>query len=498
MGSLLDNLGTGFGVALTAENFLYCLLGATLGTVVGVLPGLGPLATIAILLPVTLKIPAIASLIMLAGVYYGAHHAGSTTAIMLNMPGEPTSVVVCLDGYPMAQQGRAGPALCVSAIGSFVAGCISIVVVALFSPPLAAAALRFGAQEYTSLIVLALLATVMLSGQSVLRSLGMVLLGLLLATVGTDPNSGTVRLAFGMTNLADGLSFVSIAVGLFAIAEIMTHVGAPHGPTAPMATLRGFLPSRADLAASWKPILRGTAIGAGFGVLPGTGPLLSSFASYAVERSIARDPARFGHGAIEGVAGPEAANNAAALTHFIPMLTLGIPAGAAMALMLGAMTMHGIAPGPRVIVEHPDLFWGVVASMWLGNLMLLVLNLPLVGIWVRLLRVPQRYLYPAILLFGCIGVYSVADAAGDILLAAGFGVLGYILRRFGCAPAPLILGFLLGRLLESNFRRSMLLSHGDLATFVQRPISVSILALAVVLVVVLGLRQWRAARAAPA
>ena len=489
---LFHNLGIGFSVALTAENFLYCLIGATLGTIVGVLPGLGPLATIAILLPVTFKIPAVASLIMLSGVYYGAHHAGSTTAIMLNMPGEPTSIVVCLDGYPMARQGRAGPALCISAIGSFVAGCISIVIVALFSPPLAQAALRFGAPEYSSLIVLALIATVTLSGASLLRSAAMVLLGLVFATVGTDPNSGTVRLSFGLNNLADGLSFVSIAVGLFAVAEIMTHIAAPGPVELTMQKVKGFLPSRADLAASWKPILRGTGIGAAFGVLPGTGPLLSSFAAYAAERALARDPSRFGKGAIEGVAAPEAANNAAALTHFIPMLTLGIPAGAAMALMLGAMTMHGIAPGPRVISEHPDLFWGVVASMWLGNLMLLVLNLPLVGVWVRLLRVPQRYLYPAILMFCCIGVYSVANSAADILFAAGFGVLGFVLRRLGCMPAPLILGFLLGRLLESNVRRSLLLSRGDLAIFVDRPISGTILGFALLLALVMAVRTLRA------
>ena len=486
----------GFAVALQGENFLYCWIGAVLGTLVGVLPGLGPIATIAILLPVTFKIPALASLIMLAGVYYGAHHAGSTTAIMLNMPGEPTSVVICFDGYPMARDGRAGPALCTSAISSFLAGCICVAIITLFSPPLAAAALKFGAAEYASLVVLALVATVAFSIGDFLKSSTMIILGLLLSTVGTDINSGAMRFTFGMNNVVDGVSFIAVAVGLFAVAELMLQTESPT-PIRPAAKVRGLLPTRADLLASWAPILRGTGIGAIFGVMPGTGPLISSFASYTVEKSLARDPTRFGRGAIEGVAGPEAANNAAALTHFIPMLTLGIPAGAAMALMLGALMIHGISPGPRVMAENPDLFWGTVASMWIGNLMLLVLNLPLIGIWIRLLRMPRRFLYPAILVFCCIGVYSVINSYLDVLLAAGFGVLGYGLRGMGYSPSPLMLGLLLGRILEENLRRALLLSHGSVWIFIERPISCVLLVATAGLIAYMALPMLRRRIALP-
>jgi putative tricarboxylic transport membrane protein len=472
----LHHLADGFSVALTAANFFYCLIGATLGTLVGVLPGLGPLATIAMLLPVTFKLPAVASLIMLSGIYYGAHHAGSTTAIMLNMPGEPSSIVICFDGHPMARQGRAGPALCISAISSFFAGSVAVIIIAAFSPPLAEIALTFGAPEYTAIVVLALVAASTLSAAgSVGTTLPMMLVGLLLGTVGTDINSGVQRFTFGLENISDQLDFVVVAVGLFAFAEIATRLGKTEQVSRMPGKISGMLPTRADLKASWKPILRGTALGSAFGILPGTGPLVSSFAAYSVERQLARDPARFGNGAIEGVAGPEAANNAAALTHFIPMLTLGIPAGAAMALMLGALTIQGIQPGPGMMTEHADVFWGVVASMWIGNLMLLVLNLPLIGIWIRLLMIPYRLLYPAILVFCCIGVYSVANDPADVITMAGFGVFGTLMLRLGCSPAPLVLGFILGPILEENLRRALVISRGDYGVFLTRPVSLGFL-----------------------
>jgi putative tricarboxylic transport membrane protein len=488
---LLSNLAMGFSVALTPENFIYCLIGATVGTMVGVLPGLGPTTTIAMLLPITFKIPPVGALIMLSGIYYGAHHAGSTTAIMLNMPGEPTSVVICLDGHPMARQGRAGPALCISAIGSFIAGCISVVVIALFAPPLAQAALAFGSPEYAATVVLALVVASALSGASLLTTFAMSAIGLLLGTVGTDLSTGVRRFTYGEADLDSGISIVAVAIGLFAFAEIVTRMRDHLQPERLSTKVSGLLPRLADLKASWMPILRGTALGGIVGIFPGTGPLLASFASYAMERKLADDPSRFGKGAIEGVAGPESANNAAALTHFIPMLTLGVPAGAAMALMLGALTIQGITPGPAVMTRNPDLFWGVIASMWIGNIMLLVLNLPLIGVWIRLLMIPYRLLYPAILVFCCIGVYSVSNSWFDVLLAAGFGLIGYLFRQLDCSSAPLILGLVLGPLLEENLRRSLQLSRGDPTIFFTRPISLGILVFAVTIAIVLTLPALR-------
>jgi TctA family transporter len=475
-----QNLGLGFHVALTPLNFCYCLAGAAIGTLVGVLPGIGPVTAIAMLLPLTFKMPAIGAIIMLSGIYYGAHHAGSTTAIMLNMPGEPSSVVICLDGYPMSQRGRAGPALCMSALSSFFAGCVAVLIIATVSPALAQASLAFGPTEYAAMIVMALVTASVLSNNSLATTLGMTIIGLLLGCVGTDITTGQMRFNFGFLQLADGVSFVAVAVGLFAIGEIVFNMAAPER-RGQAAKVTGLLPTRADLALAWKPALRGTALGAAFGILPGTGPLLSSFASYALERRLARDPSRFGQGAMEGVAGPEAANNAAALTHFIPMLTLGIPAGAAMALMLGALQIQGIAPGPQVMTDHPDLFWGVVASMWLGNLMLLVLNLPMIGIWIRLLGIPHRLLYPAILMFCCIGVYSVSNSAFDVVVAAIFGVVGVVFKMLDCSPAPLVLALVLAPMLEENFRRAMLISKGDPSVFVTHPVSLGILLLTVAL-----------------
>lgn len=485
MHEIAANLALGFDVAFSWENLFYCLLGATIGTAIGVLPGISPITAIAVLLPVTFKIPAVASLIMLCGIYYGSHHAGSTTAIMLNMPGEPTSVVICIDGHPMARKGRAGVALCMSAIAATFSAAVGVIIVAALSPTLAGWALEFKSPEYASMVVLSLVVAAALQGSSLAITIGMALLGVLLGTVGTDANTGLVRFTFGLQDMSDGIDLIAVAIGLFAIAEMVTQVGAPERARVAIPTLRGLIPRLPDFQASWKPILRGTALGSLIGIFPSTGPLLSSFVAYAVERKLARDPSRFGQGAIEGVAGPEAANNAATVTHFIPMLTLGIPAGPAMALMLSAMLIQGITPGPEVITKHPDLFWGIIASMWIGNWMLLVLNLPLVGVWVRLLMTPYRLMYPAILTFCCIGAYTEANTSFDVFVAAVAGLAGYGFKLLGCSPAPLILGLVFGPLLEQNFRRAMQLSRGDPLIFIERPVSLAILVIALAMVIVI-------------
>ncbi len=486
-----DNLLFGFGIALTPTNLLYCLLGAVLGTIVGILPGIGPVTAVAILLPLTFKMHAVGALIMLAGIYYGSKHAGATTAIMLNMPGEPDAIVICFDGYPMARQGRAGPALCMAAISSFVAGCICILGITFFSPPLAEAALSFRAPEYTATAALALVGASVLSKGSVLKTLGMATIGLLIGTVGMDINSGVVRFAMGDERLVEGINFVPIAMGLFAFVDICYTLGAAAERVRIKTRLRDLVPSWADVKACIKPILRGTALGGVLGVMPGTGPLIASFGAYAIERKLARDPSRFGNGAIEGVAAPEAAANAAALTHFIPMLSLGIPAGATMALLLGAMLIQGIPPGPQVMVQHPDLFWGLVASMWVGNLMLLVLNLPLVGIWIKMLETPYRFIYPLIVVFCLIGVYSERNQAFDVLICGGVVVMGFVMGRLDCSPAPLVLGVILGPILEDNLRRSLQISRGDPAIFVERPISLAIVLFIVALLLVFALPAIR-------
>src|SRR3984893_7597472 len=468
---LLEHLRLGFDIALTPINFFYCLVGAFLGTLVGVLPGIGPVTTIAMLLPFTFKMPAVASLIMLAGIYYGAHHAGSTTAIMLNMPGEPSSIVICIDGHPMARQGRAGVALFISAVGSFFAGCVGVVIIATLAPFLCESSLLIGPTEYTSMIIMALVSSAVVVSNSPLATIAMSALGVLIGTVGTDVSTGAWRFTFGSHYLTDGFSFVAVATGLFAFAEVLHHIAKPE-PRAEPTAINSLIPTREDMRAAWRPILRGT------------GRLFCSFVSYAVEKQIAKDPSRFGKGAIEGVAAPEASNNAAAITHFIPMLGLGIPAGAAMALMLGALMIQGITPGPQVMSGHPDLFWGVVASMLIGNVMLLILNLPMVGLWIRLLRVPYRLLYPAILLFCCIGVYSVNSQVFDIFLAAGFGALGFVFKRLDCPPGPLVLGMILGPALEENIRRALLMSRGNASIFLTSPISLAMLLLAVAFIVV--------------
>ncbi|MBI4490166.1 MAG: tripartite tricarboxylate transporter permease [Deltaproteobacteria bacterium] len=482
---LLGNLILGFSVALTPINLLYCLIGVSLGTLIGVLPGIGPIGTIAMLLPATFALPPVSALIMLAGIYYGAQYGGSTTAILVNLPGESSSVVTCLDGYQMARQGRAGPALAIAALGSFFAGCVGTLLIVLFGPPLAELALKFSAPEYFSLMVLGLVSAAVLAHGSLLKAIGMVLLGLLMGLVGLDVYSGMARFTFGISALNDGIGFVVVAMGLFGYAEIISSLEQNEKREVFTSEVRELMPTWADLKASWGAVLRGTTVGSLLGLVPGSGPIICSFASYTVEKRLAKDPSRFGHGAIEGVAGPESANNAAAQTTFIPMLTLGIPGTATMALMLGALMIHGISPGPQVMTQHPELFWGLIVSMWLGNLMLVLLNLPLIGIWVRLLTVPYRWLYPAILLFSCVGIYSLSNSSLDVILSALFGLLGYLFVKVGCEPAPFLLGFILGPLMEQNLRRALLLSRGDPSIFFTRPMSLAFMLAAAFMVLVL-------------
>src|SRR5688572_25719246 len=438
---LFNNLIFGFSVALSWQNLWFCFIGVFLGTLIGVLPGIGPLATIAMLLPITFNVPPVAALIMLAGIYYGAQYGGSTTAILVNLPGETAAVVTCIDGYQMARQGRAGPALAIAAIGSFFAGTVCTLIIALFGPPLAEVALKFGAPEYFSLMLMGLVAAAVLAGDNMIKSLAMVVVGLLLGIVGTDVNSGMARYSFGIAELTDGIGFIVIAVGVFAVGEIVMNLGDPEERTVFTSKIQGLMPTVTDLKASFWPIVRGTGLGAFLGVLPGTGPAIASFSSYMLEKKMAKDPSRFGKGAIEGVAGPESANNADAQCKFIPTLTLGIPASAVMALMLGALTIQGIAPGPQVMTQKPDLFWGLVASMWIGNAMLVILNLPLIGLWVALLKVPYRMLFPAIMAFSCIGIYSVNNSAFEVYLAAIFGIIGIVWMKLEMPPAPMLLGF---------------------------------------------------------
>ena len=492
--SLFSNLAIGFGVALTPVNLFYCLVGVLLGTLIGVLPGIGPVATIAMLLPVTFSLSPITALIMLAGIYYGAQYGGSTSAILVNLPGESSSVVTCLDGYQMARQGRAGVALATAAIGSFFAGCVSTVIVAMFAPPLAEVALKFGPSEYFSLMVLGLVSAVVLAHGSVLKAVAMVILGLLLGLVGTDVNSGVLRFAFGISELADGIGFVTVAMGLFGIAEIITNLEMKDEREVFTSKVTNMWPTREDWKRMWKPILRGTFLGSALGILPGGGALLASFGAYTLEKKVSKYGHEFGKGAIEGVAAPEAANNAGAQTSFIPLLTLGIPSNAVMALMIGAMMIQGIAPGPQVMTEKPQLFWGMICSMWVGNLMLIVLNLPMIGLWIKLLTVPYRILFPSILVFMAIGVYSLSNNPFDVMLMMIFGVLGYIFVKLECEGAPLLLGFILGPLMEENLRRAMLLSRGDPLVFFQKPISAGFLIASIVLLIILLLPNIRKKR----
>ena len=492
---IIASLGLGFSVALDPINIFYCFIGVLLGTLVGVLPGIGPTATIAMLLPITFSLSPATALIMLAGIYYGAQYGGSTTAILINLPGESSSAVTAIDGYQMARKGRAGAALAAAALGSFFAGSVATMVLALFAPPLARAALSFGAAEYFSLIVLGLLVSIALAHGSILKALAMIVLGLLLGMVGQDMYTGEPRFTFGIRELFPGFNFVSLAVGVFGVAEILCNLRNEKTREVMVKSVTGLWLSKDDFRRITGPVLRGTGIGSLLGVLPGGGHILSSFASYAAEKRISKHPQEFGHGAIEGVAGPESANNAAAQTSFIPLLTLGIPAHPVMALMIGAFILQGITPGPNVINEEPALFWGIIASMWVGNLLLVVLNLPLIGLWVKLLTIPYRALFPAIVVFACIGCFSINQNVFDVYAIAFFGIVGYVLIRLDCEPAPLLLCFVLGPLLEEHLRRAMIISHGDPTVFVTRPISAVLLGLAVLAVVLAmlpGIRRKRA------
>ena len=490
----LGNLAFGLGVALTWQNVIYCFVGCFLGTLVGVLPGIGPVATVAMLLPFTFNLGPAPALIMLAGIYYGAQYGGSTTAILVNIPGESSSVVTTLDGHQMARNGRAGPALGIAAIGSFVAGCIATLVVAYFAPPLAELALKFGPAEYFSLMVFGLIAAVVLARGSVIKAIAMVCFGILLGLVGTDVNSGTVRFAFGQDELTDGIGFVALAMAFFGITDVVVNLEHTGEKDVYGERLGSVLPSWDDLRVCFWSIVRGTALGSILGILPGGGALLASFAAYMFEKKIAKPPRNFGEGDIRGVAAPESANNAGAQTSFIPMLTLGIPSNPTMALMIGALMIQGIAPGPQVMTERPELFWGLVASMWVGNLMLLVLNLPLIGLWVKLLAVPYRLLFPAIFVFCCIGVFTVDNKIFDIYVLAALSLVAYVLLKLDCEPAPLILGFILGPMMEEQMRRAMMINFGDVTIFLTRPLSAAFLIAAAGMMLLIALPSLRAKR----
>ena len=494
---LLDHLALGFGVAFTFQNLVYCFVGCLLGTLIGVLPGIGPVATIAMLLPATYALPPVSALIMLAGIYYGAQYGGSTTAILVNLPGESSSVVTVIDGYQMARRGRAGPALAAAGLGSFFAGCVGTLILAGFAAPLTEVAFLFGPAEYFALMVLGLIGAVVLASGSLLKAVAMVVLGLLLGLVGTDVNSGVARYSFDIPELTDGIGFVAIAMGVFGYGEIIANLARPSDQREVFtASVQGLLPTREDFKRMLPAVLRGTALGSALGILPGGGAMLSAFAAYTIEKKTRLHPGEvpFGKGNIRGVAAPESANNAGAQTSFIPLLTLGIPPNAVMALMVGAMTIHNIQPGPQVMTSNPELFWGLIASMWIGNAMLVVLNLPLIGLWTRLLTVPYRWLFPSIVLFCAVGVYSTNNNTWDIWIVGIFGLVGYVFHKLGAEPAPLLLGLILGPMMEENLRRALLLSRGDWSVFVTRPISAGLLAGAVLLLAIVLLPAVKSKR----
>jgi TctA family transporter len=494
---LINNLSLGFGVAFTFQNLIYGFIGCLLGTLIGVLPGIGPVATIAMLLPATYALPPIAALIMLAGIYYGAQYGGSTTAILVNLPGESSSVVTVIDGYQMARKGRAGPALAAAGLGSFFAGCVGTLILAAFAVPLTEVAFKFGPAEYFSLMILGLIGAVVLASGSLLKAVAMIVLGLLLGLVGTDVNSGVARYSFDIPELTDGIGFIVIAMGVFGYGEIITNLAQPEDKREVfLGKVTGLFPTKEDFKNMVPAVLRGTAIGSILGILPGGGALLAAFAAYTIEKKTKLRPGEvpFGQGNIRGVAAPESANNAGAQTSFIPLLTLGIPPNAVMALMVGAMTIHNIQPGPQVMTSNPELFWGLIASMWIGNLMLIILNLPLIGMWIKLLTVPYRWLFPAIVLFCAIGVYSTNNNTFDIWLVGAFGVVGYIWAKLSVEPAPLLLGFILGPMMEENLRRALLLSRGDWSVFVTRGLSASLLAVAAVMLIVVLLPSVKSKR----
>jgi TctA family transporter len=489
-----SNLALGFEAVITPINLLYCFLGVLLGTLIGVLPGLGPVTTIAMLLPATFSLPPLSALIMLAGIYYGAQYGGSTTAILINLPGESSSVITALDGHQMARKGKAGTALAIAAIGSFFAGTVTTLLLGIAAPPLAEIALKFGPAEYFSLMIIGLIISIVLARGSLLKAFGMVILGLLLGLVGTDVSSGMLRFTMGFPELASGLGFVAIAMGVFGVAEIMRNLCDSEERHIVSSRMTGLFLSRSELKTIIAPILRGTAIGSILGILPGSGSTLSSFAAYAIEKKISREPGRFGHGAPEGVAAPESANNAGAQTSFIPLLTLGIPSNPVMALMAGALMIQGIQPGPSIMTEQPQLFWGLIVSMWIGNLFLLFLNLPLVGLWAKLLTVPYQLMFPGIVVFCAIGALSLNNTAFDVWTVASFGIVGFVLMATGCEGAPLLLGFILGPLMEEHFRRALLIAGGDPTVFVREPISAVLLTIALLLLVLVLAPSIRARR----
>lgn len=492
---IIDNLAMGFVAAASLQNLFFCLIGVFLGTLIGVLPGIGPIPTLALLLPITFGLDPLTGLIMLAGIYYGAQYGGSTTSILVNMPGEASSVVTCIEGHQMAKRGRAGAALATAALGSFFAGCVGTIFIAGFGPPLASIAQQFTSPDYFSLLVLGLVMAVVLAHGSVLKAVTMVLIGILLGLVGTDVATGHTRYTFGIGGLWEGIDFLPLVLGLFGIVEIIRNLEFPPPPRQTISTrLRDLWPTKEEFKAAWPAALRGTGIGSILGILPGGGAVLASFASYTIERKITKRPEMFGKGAIEGVAGPESANNAAAQTSFIPLLTLGIPSNPVMAIMMGAMIIQGIQPGSAVMTARPELFWGMIASMWIGNLMLIVLNLPLLGIWVKLLSIPYRFLYPAVLLFCAVGVYATSTEPFMMVLLIVFSMFGYVLMKFGCEPAPLVLGFILGPLMEQNLRRSLQLSRGDPMIFFERPISLTLLILTAIVVLLVISPQLRRKR----
>ena len=487
---LFDHLALGFSVAFTAQNLMYAFVGCLLGTLIGVLPGIGPVATIAMLLPATYALPPVAALIMLAGIYYGAQYGGSTTAILVNLPGESSSVVTVIDGYQMARKGRAGPALAAAGLGSFFAGCVGTLILAAFAVPLTEVAFKFGPAEYFSLMILGLIGAVVLASGSLLKALAMIVLGLLLGMVGTDVNSGVPRFTFDIPELSDGIGFVVIAMGVFGYGEIISNLARGEEKREVFTgKVQGLMPTAQDFKRMVPAVLRGTTIGSVLGILPGGGALLAAFAAYTVEKKTKLQPGEvpFGQGNIRGVAAPESANNAGSQTSFIPLLTLGIPPNPVMALMVGAMTIHNIQPGPQVMSSNPELFWGLIASMWIGNAMLVILNLPLIGIWIKLLTVPYRWLFPALVLFCAVGVYSTNNNTFDIWMVAAFGAVGYTFIKLGLEPAPLLLGFILGPMMEENLRRALLLARGDWSVFVTRPLSATLLAMALALLIVVAL-----------
>ena len=494
MPDILSSITMGFGVALTWQNIGLCFFGCVIGTIIGVLPGIGPLTTMALILPVTFWLSPVGALIMLAGVFYGAQYGGSTTAILVKIPGETSSVVTVLDGHAMAQRGRAGPALAIAAIGSLFAGSVVTLLIAVAGPPLAGIALLFQSADYVSVMLLGLISAVVLAHGSVLKAVGMIVLGVLFGLVGTDVTTGEYRMTMGLDVLFDGVGFVPLSMGLFGLAEIAVNLESTGATDLRAKAVTGLWPTLADLRQSFGAMVRGTAVGTVFGILPGGGPTIAAFSAYSLEKKVSRSPERFGKGAIEGVAAPESANNAAAQACFIPMLSLGIPPNALMALMIGAMMIHGITPGPEIISKQPALFWGLIASMWIGNLMLVILNLPLIGIWVKLLQVPYSYLFPSILVLCCIGTFTLNSSTGDVMVMTAFGVIGYAMRKLDCEPAPLLLGLVLGPMLEENFRRAMVLSDGDWSIFVRRPISLGFLLLALGLLIAVALPNIRRGR----